>query len=85
MLRHRCVQGLFEDYYIIYNDIYISRDDIIEINGITYEITGIDEDYNVYTKCLILNPLEFIELLGKDYIYVKNCHDEQIQKNKYIC
>jgi hypothetical protein len=84
------VKSINEYHIFILPDIYISRDDIISINNIHYEITGITEDYDVYLQDnnkynYIYKTKEFIQLLkNNNYTFIRNIHNECIEKNKRI-
>lgn len=90
MSSYKCITGIFDDYYIIYNDMYISMDDIFTANNATYLVTGIDDEFNVYlaknnTHSIVLDIQSFISLLQQGYKYIRNRYQENIEKNIQIC
>jgi hypothetical protein len=84
----QCVRSLYNNHIIIYPDIYISCDDIIAINNIIYNITGISDDYNVYitdqNNNTHIHPTSaFVQMLNTQNIaYIRNIHNEIIERNK---
>lgn len=67
---------------------YVSTDDIMSINGIEYEITGISDDYHVFiqdhNKMQQILPVQaFMQMLkSNDFKYIRNLHDENLKKNR---
>ena len=69
---------------------YISCDDILEINDMIYEITGIGENYDVYVmnrsdknQQQIYTAPDFIQMLqSSDFKYLRNIHEDNIAKNR---
>lgn len=84
----KCLKSIYEYHILIYPDLYISRDDIISINDIIYNITGITEEYDVYLqdnnqKNYIYKAKDFVKLIqNNDIKYIRNLHRECIDRNK---
>lgn len=84
---HRCEKGIYDDYYIVIGDTYVSRDDVFFHDDVEYMITGIDENYktylmNVQTKNVSEYDLDtFIKLMQSTIIYKKNMYIENVKKN----
>jgi len=77
----KCLRSIYD------NHILICCDDIIEINGSVYNVTGICDDYNVNVKDNNTQDIypapAFIQMLqSSDFKYIRNSHAENIQKNK---
>ena len=83
----QCLRSLYNNHILIYPDLYISRDEIISINDVIFEITGIDDDYNVYTihknnNQQIFPVPAFVQMLqSSDTKYICNNHANNISKN----
>jgi hypothetical protein len=84
----KCLKSIYDNHILICPDLYISHNDIIEINGTCYNITGICDDYNVYmqddnnTQQIYPVPA-FVQMLqSSDFKYIRNSHAENIKKNK---
>jgi len=84
----KSVRSIYNNHIIIYPDTYVSTDDIIMINNVIYEITGITDDSEIYVqdqnkKRYIYEPPAFLEMLNNsDFKYIKNIHQEWIEKNR---
>lgn len=85
----RCARSIYENHIILCPDLYISRDDVICIDNITYDITGITDDYDVYlqdrnNRNLHKYPASaFVQMLkNNDFTYIRNLHQECIDRNK---
>ena len=84
----KCVRSLYNNHIIIQPNIYISCDDIIAIHDLIYDITGIDDNYDVYIKDQYNNRSiypapAFVQMLqNSDFKFIRNIHQENIEKNK---
>lgn len=84
------IRSLYNNHILIHPDIYISRDDIVSMNGLIFEITGIDDDYNVYiidknNYQRIYPAPAFVQMLQtNDTKYICNNHANNITKNIYM-
>ena len=84
----KCIQSLYNNHILIYPDLYISCDDIIAINNIVYEITGIADNYDVYIQDQnnnkhIYPAAAFVQMLeSSNSRYIRNKHQECIERNK---
>jgi len=82
------VRSLYDNHILIQSDIYVSRDDIISINNVTYEITGITDDSDIYLQDqnknkYIYHASAFVQMLSHS-TYIKNSHQECIERNKQL-
>ena len=86
----KCLRSIYDNHIFVSPDLYISQDDIIEIDGIVYDITGICDNYNVYiqdenNRQHIYPAQAFVQMLqSNDFKYIRNSHADNIQKNKLL-
>jgi hypothetical protein len=71
-----CVKGLWDDYYIIVDGIYFSRDDLIMIHDEKYTITDISDSFQIY--------LHNYTTLQNSVHDVSNFVEEQLPHSKFI-
>lgn len=87
----QCVRSLYNNHILVHPDLYISCDDIIAINDLIYDITGISDDYDVYVqdsnkKQNIYPAGAFVQMLqSNDFKCIRNVHQENVEKNKMVC
>ena len=83
----QCIRSLYNNHILVHPDLYISCDDVIAINELIFEITGIDDNYDVYTidknnNQRIYPAPAFVQMLESNYIkYIRNNHANNIAKN----
>lgn len=80
------VRSLYNNHIILHK-VYISSDDVIDINGIIYEIIGISDDDVFITdknnKMSIYPAPAFVQMLKDNgFKFIRNMHQENIEKNK---
>jgi hypothetical protein len=88
-----CVKGLCDDYYIIVDGVYFSRDDIIMIHDEKYTITDISDSFQIYLHNYstlhdsVHDVSNFVEEQLPHSKIIYNKYDalkyENIQQNKY--
>lgn len=87
-MKWKYIRSLYNNHILIYPHLYVSSDDIIEINNVIYDVTGISDDGDVYLKDGKKNwiypaPAFVQKLETSNFKYIKNLHNETIQKNKF--
>ncbi len=84
------VRSIYENHILIYPDLYISCDDIISIDNVIYQITGITDNSDIYLQDdtnnkSIQSAHAFLQMLkNKNIKYIRNLHKECIDRNKKI-
>lgn len=79
-------RSLYNNHILIFPDTYLSRDDILSVKDITYEITGITE-YHIYTKTDEMSAKTEIDVFMKmlennEVTYIRNLHEICIRYNQ---
>jgi len=84
-----CKKAIHDDYYITFDGTYNGTDDVIIINGKTYNITGITDKYTVHllniasNEHIVYSADEFVNMLKyNSVIYKYNRYKECIRLNK---
>lgn len=84
-MSYKIVKAIFDDYYIIINDTYISANDYLCKQGIEYIVLDIDEQYiyliNQKTQTLIQQTAEEFAKHWNEILCIKNTYKENIRKN----
>lgn len=84
----RCIRSLYNNHLLIETKLYVSQDDVIKINDMIYEITGISDEYDIYlqdnNKQHYVYPAKaFVQMLqDNDFIHIRNMHQQTVEKNK---
>jgi hypothetical protein len=84
-----CKKAIYDDYYIVFNGIFNSTDDVIIIDDKTYNITGITDKYTVHLLNITsqehstYSANEFVDMLKhNNVVYKYNRYNECIELNK---
>lgn len=90
-----CKKAIYDEYYIVFNEIYNGTDDIIIIDNKTYTITGITDIYNVHLldmqtlhlhKHKVYSAGEFVNILqNSNVVYKYNRYNECKKRNINYC
>ncbi len=84
------IRLIYENHIFVYPDVYISCDDIVNINNVIYEITGITDNSDIYLQYtnnkFVCQPPALLQMLLQDnnFKYTNNTHQECLNRNK-IC